>query len=239
MCGEGESVGSIGTAEGERTSSLRFWSADPRSLILEGSGYWRYRPGHDGVRFLTWYDYRTRFGRAGRLVDRFAFRPLLGWATAWSFDRLRLWLEKGIDPARSMERALTHGIARLALALVWLYQGLVPKWLARDSGEVDLAVRVGIPLAWAEPVVLSMGALEVLLGVLTLALWRRREVLSTTIALLVVLSAAAAGLGAAVLAAPFNPVTLNVAALALALVGWVAARDLPSARRCRRAPRPE
>ena len=25
----------------------------------------------------------------------------MGWATAWSFDRLRLWLEEGIDPATS------------------------------------------------------------------------------------------------------------------------------------------
>ncbi len=51
-----------------RRSALRFWSHDPRSLILEGSGYWRYVPSVDGVRFLTSYDYRTRFGR--RPCDR-------------------------------------------------------------------------------------------------------------------------------------------------------------------------
>ncbi|WP_200908346.1 hypothetical protein [Frigoribacterium sp. RIT-PI-h] len=27
-------------------------------------------------------------------------RPLLGWATAFSFDRLRLWLETGREPER-------------------------------------------------------------------------------------------------------------------------------------------
>ena len=239
MRGEGESVASAGHADGARASSLRFWSADPRSLILEGSGYWKYVPGPDVVRFVTRYDYRTRFGALGRLADRLAFRPLLGWATAWSFDRLRLWLEEGLDPAIARERALAHAAARVALAFVWLYQGLVPKWLARDAGEIALAVRAGIPAGWAEAVVLGMGAGEIVLGVLTLALWRRREVLAASMAAIAVLSATAAGLGAAVLAAPFNPVTLNAAALGLALAGWWTARALPSARRCLRAPRPE
>ena len=239
MRGEGESIASPGIGTGARASSLRFWSADPQSPILEGSGYWKYVPGPEGIRFLTRYDYTPRFGAAGRLVDRLAFRPLLGWATAWSFDRLRLWLEQGIDPAISMERALAHGVARAALAFVWLYQGLVPKWLARDAGEIALAVRFGVAPDAAEAVVLAVGAGEILLGALTLVLWRRREVFAGSIAVLVALSAAAAGLGAAVLTAPFNPVALNAAALGLALVGWWTARDLPSASRCRRVPRPE
>ncbi len=39
--GAGESVGNR-TAEGQRTSVLKFWSDDPKSLIKEGSGYWKY-----------------------------------------------------------------------------------------------------------------------------------------------------------------------------------------------------
>src|SRR5207247_6179098 len=85
--GEGESTGTREDANGLRTSALKFWSADPKSLIAEGSGYWQYIPTASGVTFLTWYDYRTRFGAAGRLIDRLLFRPLIGWATAWSFDR--------------------------------------------------------------------------------------------------------------------------------------------------------
>ena len=104
--GEGESVGERQVLDGSRTSALRFRSDDPRSLILEGSGYWRYVPAPDGVRFLTRYDYRTRFGPPGRLFDRLVFRPLIGWATAWSFDRLRLWLEEGIEPEDSLRRLL-------------------------------------------------------------------------------------------------------------------------------------
>ena len=102
--GTGESVGDRDGARG-RTSALTFRSHDPKSLIREGSGYWRYVPTADGVRFLTRYDYQPRWGIAGRMVDRLLFRPLLGWATAWSFDRLRLWLEQGIPPERSRRLA--------------------------------------------------------------------------------------------------------------------------------------
>src|SRR5215471_20192373 len=126
ICGEGETVGGREDENGVRTSALRFWSADPKSLIREGSGYWKYVPVDGGVRFLTRYDYRARLGKVGNVVDRWLFRPLLGWATAWSFDRLRLWLERGVAPELSMERSVMHAAARIATALVWIYQGLVP-----------------------------------------------------------------------------------------------------------------
>lgn len=104
--GEGESVGQKDAPDGSRTSALRFRSNDRRSLIRSGSGYWRYAPTGEGIRFVTSYDYDTRFGAVGRAVDRLAFRPLLGWATAWSFDRLRLWLEDEIEPEASRWRLL-------------------------------------------------------------------------------------------------------------------------------------
>jgi hypothetical protein len=70
-------------------------------------GYRRYVPVAGGVRFLTAYAYRSRCGTAGRLADRL-FRPVFGWATAWSFDRLRLWLERSISPAASRWCGLTE-----------------------------------------------------------------------------------------------------------------------------------
>ena len=95
VAGTGESLGERDRADGTRWSGLKFWAADRRSIIEAGAGYWRYVPTDDGVRFLTRYDYRPRWGRFGELVDRVLFRPVFGWATAWSFDRLRLWLEEG------------------------------------------------------------------------------------------------------------------------------------------------
>lgn len=100
IAGYGETVGSRSTEDGY-TSALKFWSDDPRSLICRGSGYWKYIPTPEGIRFITWYDYATRFGAPGRRFDQLIFRPLMGWATAWSFDRLRLWIERGIEPELS------------------------------------------------------------------------------------------------------------------------------------------
>ncbi len=94
---------------GGRTSALRFSSDHPLSLIRSGSGYWRYVPTSDGVRFITRYGYRPGWGRPADLV----FRPLIGWATAWSFDRLRLWLETGQTPERSLWQALAELCVRV------------------------------------------------------------------------------------------------------------------------------
>ncbi|MEU6063661.1 MULTISPECIES: hypothetical protein [Streptomyces] len=119
VSGTGVSAGEKERPDGTRTSALRFTSPHPLSLIAEGSGYWRYVPDADGVRFLTGYDYRPRWGAFGALADRVLLRPLMGWATAWSFDRLRLWLERGITP----ERALLNWLAELAVRALVLTVG--------------------------------------------------------------------------------------------------------------------
>ena len=112
-------------------SSLRFDSADPKSLIREGAGYWRYVEDGGILRFFTWYDYRVRFGILGRAVDRTIFRPVMGWATAWSFDRLRLWAEEGIPPEQTMQMSAIHALTRAALAFLWLWP--------RHGSEADLS----------------------------------------------------------------------------------------------------
>ena len=166
--GEGESEGSRAGDDGERVSALRFWSRDPKSLIREGSGYWRYVPTSDGIRFLTWYSYRTRFGWPGRLLDAAIFRPIMGWATAWSFDRLRLWIEKGIDPAVSGQRAVIHAIARLCIAFVFLYHGLIPKLLYRHPSEVALLLEGGVPASAMNTALLLIGLGEIALAAVML-----------------------------------------------------------------------
>jgi len=114
VSGVGLCAGELIRPDGTRTSALRFASAHPLSLIRSGSGYWRYVPTPDGIRFLTGYDYQPGWGRLGPSADRL-LRPLMGWATAWSFDRLRLWLEDGVSPRRSLHRALLEAGARGAV----------------------------------------------------------------------------------------------------------------------------
>lgn len=121
--GWGETVGER-AADGVRTSALKFGSDDWRSLIRAGSGYWKYEQVGEEVRFITAYDYEVRWGEIGRAFDRLIFRPLMGWATAWSFDRLRLWVETGLEPHQAGRQALIHGLAAAAATFVWTWQGM-------------------------------------------------------------------------------------------------------------------
>ncbi|MEM6785159.1 MAG: DoxX-like family protein [Bacteroidota bacterium] len=232
--GDGESVAEKRSPDGVRTSALKFSSNDPKSLIREGSGYWRYVPTPDGVRFLTWYSYKTRHAAVGRAFDRFAFRPAMGWATAWSFDCLRLWIEQGIPPRVSVRRAQTYAVARIALALLFLYHGLVPKLLAQHPDELALVLAGGVSPSVAPFVVQAIGTAEVLWAGLLFVLWRARWPLVLTAALMVVALASVAATAPGYLVAAFNPVTLNLAVIALCGVAWLSGADLPSARRCLR-----
>jgi hypothetical protein len=237
ISGEGESVGTYDNSNGERTSALKFGSSDSKSLIRAGSGYWQYIPTNDGVKFLTWYDYKTRFGRPGQLFDRFIFRPLLGWATAWSFDRLRLWLEKGLAPEVSLRLSLIHTIARLTLAFIWIYQGIFPKLLFKNSGELAILAGSGL-FAGYEPLVLTLiGWAEFLFGVLFVLLWRWPSFFIGTIILMVILASGAAISQPGLLVAPFNPITLNIALIGLSLTGLWSTQDIPKAENCLRKPR--
>jgi hypothetical protein len=232
--GTGETVGEKAGPNGERSSALKFWSDDPKSLIREGGGFWKYVPVGDGsVRFFTEYRYETRYGAVGALFNRLAFEPVMGWATAWSFDRLRLWIETGIDPAVSLRFALAHGLSRLTLAFVFLYHGLVPKLLLRHPDEVTLVARGGVPEALIPTVVGAVGVAEVVFALLLLG-WHSHWPLILTVAGMVFALAGVALTAPTYLGAAFNPVTLNVSLIALALVGLLTERHAPSAARCSR-----
>jgi hypothetical protein len=236
ISGEGESIGTRDLADGSRTSSLRFSSSSPLSLIREGSGYWKYIPTEDGIRFLTWYDYRTRWGIFGRLIDRLAFRPLMGWATAWSFDRLRRWLEHGEQPQSQMTLALVHAVARLALAFILAYHGLVPKLFGPHVDELVMLQSGGISAGMAHSLVPVLGAAEVTLAIALLLTWRKRHVVVVCLLLMPIATLGVALAAPQYLGAAFNPVTLNLGVAALAMVDLLAGRALPTATRCSRTP---
>ena len=93
--GTGTSLGERHRPDGSRTSALRFTTSDRLSPLGDGRGYWRYVPTGAGVTFITGYDYAPAWSRA---LDAVLIRPLVGWLTAWSFDRLRIWAETGVPP---------------------------------------------------------------------------------------------------------------------------------------------
>lgn len=230
--GEGESTGNREASTGLRTSALRFWSDDPKSLIEEGSGYWQYIPTQSGVRFLTWYDYRTRFGALGRLFDKLVFGRLLGWATAWSFDRLGLQIEQGLDPRVAMQLSVIHACSRLSTAFVWLWQGLLPKLVFNSGDEQAMMAASHLPTG----LIPLVGLVEIAIAVVAIASWRRRSFFLFNIAAMAVALANVTITSPLYLVGAFNPVTLNLAMIALSVIGYIAAAEIPSASRCLRQP---
>jgi len=233
IVGEGETIGEQ-EADGSRTSALKFWSTDSRSLIHEGSGYWKYIPTTDGIRFLTWYDYTVRFGFLGRYFDAVVFRPLMGWATAWSFDRLRRWLEEGLDPSIALRQSIIYGISRIGVAFIWIYHGLVPKLIFSNSDELVMLRNVGISSDNLKASMAALGVAEIVFGLSMLLFWRARSLSVATCVLMVLALAGVIIESPHYLTAAFNPVTLNAATIALSVIGLVSWTGVPSARRCRR-----
>ncbi|QJC54172.1 hypothetical protein HGI30_03555 [Paenibacillus albicereus] len=223
--------------DGVRVSALQFQSPQKLSLIRSGAGFWRYEPGErpGELRFLTRYTYSTRFGVVGRLLDRFVFRPLMGWATAWSFDRLRLWLEKGWPPELTLRLALVHAVTVALLSGLWLYEGLVPKLLLPSPEELRLLHGLGFGPEAARASLAALGVGEAALGA-ALLLGRSAGLLCWQGVLLAVLAAGALVSRPEQLAEPFNALTLTLPMLGLTAVALLARPFAPRAGRCRRRP---
>ncbi|MDG5786186.1 DoxX-like family protein [Evansella sp. AB-P1] len=232
VAGEGRSKGSKELKDGSKVSSLQFGSDTKISLIKEGSGFWKYEPQSDHVRFYTSYDYETRFGVVGSLIDKYLFRPLIGWATAWSFDALKRWIEDGIPPEQSIRRLLSNVLICLALCFIWIYQGLVPKILFPETGELQLLQQAGFFSGFEREMVFGIGLLEILIGILFLLPINKQPIFIATS-----LGVALLGLGAfftdyTVFFQPFNPATLNIGMIILGLIGWLNGKDLPQGQHC-------
>jgi len=230
IAGTGESLGDRDRSDGSRWSGLKFWANDWRSLIDTGAGYWRYVPTDDGIRFLTRYDYRPRWGRAGDFLDRVLFRPLFGWATAWSFDRLRLWLEDGTPPEHSRNQSVAHAAAVAGVAGVWLYHGLIPKLWKVDADELTFWTAIGAGTVLSRAAVRAAGVVEIAYGVATVRRSNRRWPFVLTLAAMPVLAVGAGVTDRRLLTKAFNPVSLNFATGALAVVALATHSGRPSGR---------
>jgi uncharacterized membrane protein YphA (DoxX/SURF4 family) len=114
---------------------------------------------------------------------------------------------------------LAHA-ARLALAAVWLTEGLGLKLLLHDPVELDVVARSG--LYWVSPLatLLTVGALEALAGVILLVGYRPRLAAAATTAALVLITAGVAGTAPELLLAPLAGIAKNGALVVCAAVVW-------------------
>jgi DoxX-like family len=81
-----------------------------------------------------------------------------------------------------------------------------------------------------------MGLLEIAIAACAVFSWRRRSFFLVNIVAMLVALGNVAIMSPSYLVAAFNPVTLNLAMIALSLVGYIAATEIPSASRCLRQP---
>ncbi|MFB9862871.1 DoxX-like family protein [Rufibacter immobilis] len=236
VSGEGKSTGTHSKETGESTYALKFWSEEKISLIKVGSGYWKYIPSGNGVKFLTWYNYQTRHGFLGKVIDSLLFRPLIGWATAWSFDALKRWLEQGQHPRVSKTLGLLLVISNLLIAFTWLYHGVVPKLLYMETGELAMLTASGMFTGYEVEGVYAAGIAEIIFGLGFLFFGRWRLLHYLNIFSLVALGVIAFFAQPAVYLAPFNPATTSAGAIGLSLVVLKILNWVPSAKNCKRKP---
>ncbi|MGW6192629.1 DoxX-like family protein [Bacillus cereus] len=234
IAGEGESIGEITKETGERISSLKFWTDNKLSLIQIGRGYWKYTPNGEHIHFETQYDYDTRFGRIGNVIDLYIFRPLLGWATAWSFDALKLWLEKGLHPSMLIRRTMTYWLVCFLFAFVWLYQGIVPKVIFTHPEEVKMLSALIGSNESSIFILKIVGFLEIICGVMWLLPFQKRKLFILHIVMLIGLTIVAGVTNITSFTGPFNPITLNFLLIGLSVVGYINSANLPSAKNCKR-----
>ncbi|EJR48356.1 MULTISPECIES: DoxX-like family protein [Bacillus cereus group] len=234
IAGEGESIGEIRKETGERISSLKFWTENQLSLIQIGRGYWKYTPLKEHIHFETQYDYDTRFGRIGNVIDFYMFRPLLGWATAWSFDALKLWLEKGLHPRLLIRRTMTYWLVCFLFAFVWMYQGIFPKIIFSHPEEMKMLSAIIDSTGNSIAILKVIGMLEIIFGIIWLFPVPKQKLFILHIFMLIALTIVAGFTNIVSFTEPFNPITLNVLLMGVSIVGYINSFDLPSAKNCKR-----
>src|SRR5688572_12804200 len=122
---------------------------------------------------------------------------------------------------------LAKVVARTALAVVWVYEGLVPKLLWQTPHELELLARTGV--AWPTPS-LAMGALgvvEVLAGIWLLTGRAERLAAGISTAVLLALGPVIAVMDPAVLYHPYGGFSKNFGLIACGVAVMLLARAAP------------
>ncbi|MFJ6208712.1 DoxX-like family protein [Lysinibacillus sp. NPDC092081] len=240
VSGWGESKREHHKKDGTKTSSLHFGTPKKISPIAEGKGYWQYIPNDKGLTFLTKYDYDVRYGKLGKLFDG-VFRPVMGWATALSFDVLKRWLEQGENPFSQYRRFFVTMLISVLFCFVWLYHGLVPKIIVQHPTEVMMIEELlGGDYSQlngsnnTSQIVNWIGLAEIIFALCWLLPRGKRLLFGVQILLFPLLTLGAVLADKTIVTAPFNPVTLNVALWVLSIIGLILSKDMPSAKSCKR-----
>jgi len=125
-----------------------------------------------------------------------------------------------LEAAPTFEYTLSrvHFLARISVAAVWVYQGLIPKIWFRDWSEMILLRQMGVDIHFVPAVLKSFGYLEICFGLIVIINWHARWPLMITIGAMVGGLVGIARHSPAVFHAAFNPLTLNGLMLVMATI---------------------
>jgi len=128
------------------------------------------------------------------------------------------------------EKALRRlaGVARATLGGIWLYQGIVPKWIAPLPFELEIVRRSGLYLVSPGWTVAAVGALEVGLGIWLLAGRAARLAVAVATGFMLSMQMVALWVEPSLLLGPFGGIVKNAALVALAWIVWELERGRPA-----------
>jgi len=118
-----------------------------------------------------------------------------------------------------------HLIARVSVAIAWIYQGLVPKVLFPDTGELEIFRSTGILPGKELTGVVALGVAQALLGFYHLVAWRSRAPLWAGIGSLAILGGGGLIARPDLFILPFNPASLILMMLALTAIDLARLRE--------------
>jgi hypothetical protein len=130
-------------------------------------------------------------------------------------------------PPTSQRTLLT---ASIALGVIWIYQGIVPKILFPDTGELEMFKTFGLFQGYEGTIVALIGVVEVVFGLIILFI-RRKFIHIINMVALLFLAGGAMVSKPIVYVFPFNPFTLTLAMIALSLISIFRLEGLGPGRR--------
>jgi hypothetical protein len=114
-------------------------------------------------------------------------------------------------------------ISRMALGLVWFYEGLVPKILFLRADEIDLVQKSG--LVWRSPewTLLVLGIAQAAVGIWLIVGWAERVAILVATGWMFILILLVAGGNPGLLTDPYGALIKDFCLVACAITVWILA----------------
>jgi uncharacterized membrane protein YphA (DoxX/SURF4 family) len=111
--------------------------------------------------------------------------------------------------------------ARVALGLVWFYEGLVPKILFLRADEIELVRKSGLMWRTPEFTLMVMGIAQIFLGVWLIVGWAERLVVAVATGWMLILILLVAAGNPGMLTDPYGALIKDFCLVACATTVWI------------------